>query len=204
MYTASHIWLALLLALESSIVAAKGLRQDTYALHKRHEPLGDFLRRDALNILNGELGGREALPQVATSTQTASSSMATAPANLTQLNATSTQTCASALESISNVTNPAGMAACYNVLFLNNQTGVFEVDLQLYQISQPSGSFVGVAPTDIRVGLNYPEAAISSAGTKFKREEQGKRQSNSNLEQLQQYTFVGQINNALTLTQLTA
>ena len=201
MYTASHVCLALLLALESPIVAAKGLRQDVYALHRRHEPLGDYLRRDAVNILNG----REALPQMATSTQTASSSTATAPTNLTQLNATSTQTCTTALESISNVTNPAGMAACYNVLFLNNQTGVFEVDLQLYQISQPSGSFAGIATADIRVALGYPNAAISSAAsTKFRREEQAKRQSNGNMEQLQQYTFVGQINKGLTLTQLKA
>ena len=110
--------------------------------------------------------------------------------------------CTNALSSITTVSNAAGLAACYNILFLNNQTGVFQADLSLYQVSQPSGIFAGIQASDIHPEATFPDAAISVSSSKAKRDDLVARQSNNTVSLLQQYTLVGQVNKTLTLTNL--
>jgi hypothetical protein len=197
-------WVALGLACE--LAAAKSLLHDSGNLHRRHDPLEEHVRREALEFIDAELERRQeishnAAPVPAPSSSTSSSGP---PANLNDpaLNKTIATACLGALADITKVSNAAGWAACYNILFLNNQTGIFEADLRLYQVSPPSGSFAGVKSSNIHIALNYPKAGISATSQPAKRAELGTRQANNTMGQLQQYSFVGQINPGLTLTNL--
>ena len=194
--------LALLLACEVSVSAAKSL-PDSPAFHRRHESMEDVVRREALNYLDSHFAARDELSPRATSTASVSSPSGI-PVNLNSpaVNSTIAMACTNALSSITTVSNAAGLAACYNILFLNNQTGVFEADLRLYQVSQPSGIFAGIQSSDIHPEASFPDAAISVSSSKAKRDGLAARQSNNTISQLQQYSLVGQVDKTLTLTKL--
>ena len=91
--------------------------------------------------LAGELTSAKALLRAAS---TSPSSGPPANFNGPATNTTVALACLNELADITDVSNAAGWAACYNVLFLNNQTGIFEADLRLYQVSPPSGAFSGI------------------------------------------------------------
>jgi hypothetical protein len=108
--------------------------------------------------------------------------------------------------------NPAGMAICYNLPFLDNSTGVFQADLRVYQVMDPTGDFAGIAPGDVRVGLQYVGAAVqpvdpsqlqpiqsrSSLSTLSKRgRAQVEQRAAMTPMMLQDYGFVGKINSEL-------
>lgn len=194
--------LALLLACEVPGSIAKSLL-DSHALHRRHESLETVVRREAQDFVDSHLDARgEVLPR---NTSTGSNSNPSGiPANLNDaaVNATLAMACTSALSNITTVSNAAGLAGCYNILFLNNQTGVFEADLRLYQISEPSGMFAGIQTTEINPEASFPDAAISVSSSKVRRNTLATRQSNNTMVQLQQYTLVGQVDKTLTLTKL--
>jgi hypothetical protein len=59
--------------------------------------------------------------------------------------------------------NPAGLAVCYNVPFLDQERGIFEAELRMYNISMPTGSFVGVTPAMMMVTLQYQGATIQKS-----------------------------------------
>lgn len=59
--------------------------------------------------------------------------------------------------------NPAGLAVCYNVPYLDEQKGVFEAELRMFNICSPSAEFVGVAPSDMLVTLAYTGATIQAS-----------------------------------------
>jgi hypothetical protein len=186
---------SLALGLACELTSATSLLHGPRSLHRRYEPLEEHVRREALEVMDAQLNPRQE-----------SSSTSGVPANLMDptTNLTIATACVAAFSDITKVSNAAGWAACYNILYLNNQTGIFEADLRLYQVSQPSGAFAGVQTSNIHLALNYPEAAISATSQQAKRSELVTRQSNSNMSQLQQYSFVGQIDKRLTLTQLKA
>lgn len=182
---------------------AKGLFHGPRSLHRRHEPLEEHVRREAFEFIDAELEPRQELsPRGAPATLTSSGP----PANLNDpaTNMTIAMACVNAFADITDVSNAAGWAACYNVLYLNNQTGIFEADLRLYQVDQPSGAFAGIQSSDIHLALNYQEAAISATSQQTRRSELVTRQLATNMSQLQQYSFVGQIDKRLTLTHLKA
>src|SRR5438045_6121734 len=84
--------------------------------------------------------------------------------NYTAWDEQTSQACMNALMKFGGTaTNPAGMAICYNVPFLDNSTGVFQADLRLYQIAEPTGDFVGIPPQNIHLGLSYVGATVSAA-----------------------------------------
>jgi hypothetical protein len=60
-------------------------------------------------------------------------------------------------------TNPAGLAVCYNVPYLDQNKGVFEAELRLYNISSTSGDFTGVTPAMMMVTLQYQGATIQKS-----------------------------------------
>jgi hypothetical protein len=59
--------------------------------------------------------------------------------------------------------NPAGLAVCYNVPYLDEAKGVFEAELRMYNVSAPTGDFVGVTPAMMMVTLQYQGATIQKS-----------------------------------------
>ncbi|KAF2435472.1 hypothetical protein EJ08DRAFT_580324 [Tothia fuscella] len=79
-------------------------------------------------------------------------------------NAQAEQACMTSVMSLrGKATNPAGLAVCYNVPYLDQAKGVFEAELRLYNISAPSGDFLGVTPAMMMVTLQYQGATIQKS-----------------------------------------
>ena len=71
--------------------------------------------------------------------------------------------CDKALSALNGVaSNPSGIAVCYNVLMLNNRTGVFQADVRLYKIAPPTGDWATLekGPGKINTGLQYMGANV--------------------------------------------
>lgn len=124
--------------------------------------------------------------------------------NMTAWDEQATVACTAALSALPEASNPSGTCICYNLPLLNNITGTFKADLRLFRISAPTGAFTGIAPQNIEVALTYRGASVSavSATTAAKMGSRtvGRRQdvaanvtTNPNLQHLQTYLFVGQI-----------
>ncbi|KAH0553225.1 hypothetical protein GP486_006611 [Trichoglossum hirsutum] len=128
--------------------------------------------------------------------------------------------CMKALAALAgHVSNPSGIAVCYNLPFYDNTTGVFQADLRLYHMLDPKDEWAGVKSQDINVGLSYVGAAVSSAMSKRTvplrfsiSNPPAKRDTDSSLEErqdapapqmLQVFNFVGQINKDLITPNLT-
>lgn len=60
--------------------------------------------------------------------------------------------------------NPAGLAVCFNVPFLEPSTGVFATELWIFNTSSPAGAWVGVQSADIRLQLSFPAADVQLIG----------------------------------------
>ncbi|KAM0271371.1 hypothetical protein ACHAQH_009136 [Verticillium albo-atrum] len=108
-----------------------------------------------------------------------------------------TSACRDSLAQLNVASNPSGTGICYNLPSLDPATGVFEADLRLFKVSEPSGQFQGIPPENIEVGLSFAGASVSPVessriaggvrqSTKIKRAEV--------MDLLQSYMFVGQIN----------
>ncbi|KAH6663948.1 hypothetical protein F5X68DRAFT_161182 [Plectosphaerella plurivora] len=105
--------------------------------------------------------------------------------------------CRDALSRLGAATNPSGAGLCYNLPALDTNTGVFEADLRVFKVSEPSGFWAGIAPQNIDVGLSFSGASVSpveasrvtGAGMQG---EIAKRQLGAP-ELLQTYMFIGQI-----------
>jgi hypothetical protein len=130
----------------------------------------------------------------------------TSTVNITQWNDNVLSSCSSALLSLNGVaSNPSGIAACYNIPFWDNSTGVFHADLRLFTISQPTNEFTGISPADVKVDLSYASASVQSVDNAALRRrdydhsrslpvlELGKRQSQQP-SLSQSYALYGQIN----------
>lgn len=137
--------------------------------------------------------------------------------NITEWDAQTMAACESALTALNgNAGNPSGMAACYNLPYLDNSTGVFQADLRLFTISAPSGSFANIPTQNVMVGLSYTGATVSAVNTSslssrdlvslisWPRSADGdsrKRQA-AVPTMAQSYAFVGQINKDLLTTNM--
>ena len=69
--------------------------------------------------------------------------------------------CTESLAQLNAASNPAGAAVCYNLMSLDTKAGSFMADLRLFQVSSASGSFAGIPPERIQVGLQYRGASVS-------------------------------------------
>ncbi|MCJ1339793.1 hypothetical protein MMC09_005085 [Bachmanniomyces sp. S44760] len=58
--------------------------------------------------------------------------------------------------------NPAGVAACYNIPSYDNVTGAFQADLRLYQISPPASSWATLIHQGVSVGLTFPNGTMAA------------------------------------------
>lgn len=122
------------------------------------------------------------------------------------LNATTWETtvntaCTEALSKLSQSTNPSGTCTCYNLLALDNQTGVFEADLRLFQVSAARDQFAGIAAKDVNVSLVYSDATVSAMTnlTSIAARSLVARQ----VTLLKSFLFVGQINSDKLSTNMT-
>jgi len=89
---------------------------------------------------------------------------AAASVNTTTWNAEAEKSCMNAVMALKGkATNPAGLAVCYNVPYLDQSKGVFEAELRMYNISAPTGEFVGVTPAMMMVTLQYAGAIIQQS-----------------------------------------
>ncbi|VDB86314.1 Bgt-3757 [Blumeria graminis f. sp. tritici] len=134
--------------------------------------------------------------------------------NLTEWDAMTKVACVESLGTFNGkINNPSGMAVCYNLPFLDNSTGVFEADLRLYMVANPSGGFINIAADKVEVGLTYDGATVTpvNASSLRRRVEDrfiplaswpkegamdvAKRAMTPRL--IESYAFVGQINKTL-------
>lgn len=106
-----------------------------------------------------------ATPASAVATASGAAQVAAAKSvNTTSWTTEADTACMSAVMNLKgNSSNPAGLAVCYNVPYLDQQKGVFEAELRMYNICAPTGDFVGVAPADMMVTLSYGGATIQQS-----------------------------------------
>ncbi|EGS21320.1 uncharacterized protein CTHT_0031750 [Thermochaetoides thermophila DSM 1495] len=110
--------------------------------------------------------------------------------------------CRNALRNLKEASNPSGTCVCYNLPLLNNNTGTFEADLRLFQLSEPTGIFAGIPQDQIEVSLTYNGASVTEvkqtskaqdtvlpAAALFARQDA----NNDDLKLLQSYLFIGQV-----------
>lgn len=81
--------------------------------------------------------------------------------------------CLKALDAMNGqASNPSGIAVCYNVMQMDNTTGVFMADLRLYKIAAPTGNWATLDMKKVSTSLTYLGADVSQAQlTTTKRDE---------------------------------
>lgn len=91
-------------------------------------------------------------PQV--STRPASGDAATA--DFEKWDAATRAACDTAIVGLNGlVSNPTGLAVCYNLPYLDNSTGVFLAEIRMYNVTPPSDPWVGIRIEDIDLALAY-------------------------------------------------
>jgi len=89
---------------------------------------------------------------------------ATAFAEVQPMNTQIDQKCLDAVAKLAGLaTNPSGMAACYNVPFLDATKGVFEAEVRIFNVSMPTGEFAGVVANSMMVTFQYQSATLSTS-----------------------------------------
>ncbi|PVI01839.1 hypothetical protein DM02DRAFT_333890 [Periconia macrospinosa] len=63
--------------------------------------------------------------------------------------------------------NPSGIAVCYNLPFLDNQTGIFQAELRMYNVSAPIAPWTGIQAADVSMTLSYLGATVQSMNGTF-------------------------------------
>ncbi|KAF1850784.1 uncharacterized protein K460DRAFT_273976 [Cucurbitaria berberidis CBS 394.84] len=83
--------------------------------------------------------------------------------NLAEWEKQTREACMNTLGSLNGqASNPSGIAVCYNVPFLDNQTGVFQAELRMYNVSAPVNPWVGVTAADCSMTLSYLGATVQN------------------------------------------
>lgn len=73
------------------------------------------------------------------------------------------QMCAAALNSTTTATNPAGVAACWNLPVVLRDSGVFVADLRIFRVAKPTGDWVNVNLSSYDVLIEYDGSAAIQA-----------------------------------------
>jgi hypothetical protein len=94
----------------------------------------------------------------------AATSTAVLLANTTAWDKEAEAACLTAVTKLQNrASNPAGLAVCYNVPYLDQHKGTFEAEIRMYTIAAPVDPFVGVTPDMMMVTLQYEGATIQKS-----------------------------------------
>ncbi|KAF2451037.1 hypothetical protein P171DRAFT_451377 [Karstenula rhodostoma CBS 690.94] len=138
------------------------------ALFKRGDHVEDMLRRDA-DIMatltrRQDANGAQSAPQISTTPASGDA----AKADLAKWEEQTKAACGSALTVLKGqASNPSGIAVCYNLPFLDNQTGIFQAELRMYNISAPINPWLGVSAADVSMALSYLGATVQSTDVTF-------------------------------------
>lgn len=109
--------------------------------------------------------------------------------------------CMDTLSGITAITNDAGLAACYNILNMDANDKSFTADLRLYTAADRKGAFTDVQTDNLMIGVTYPSSTVFTT-TSTQRPAKVKRQTISNMTEIQQYTLMGQIDRNIDLQKL--
>ncbi|KAH7128664.1 hypothetical protein B0J11DRAFT_276085 [Dendryphion nanum] len=203
----------LLLAGHASATLSEG------ALLRRSDDLEDLLSKDASLLATltrrQNSNGVENAPRISTTPASGDA----AKADLAKWEADTKAACGSALQSLNGqASNPSGIAVCYNLPFLDNQTGIFQAELRMYNVSAPINPWVGVTAADVSMTLSYLGATVQNMNMTFQKrditwppirsiEEDGllvARQNTPNAPtELKVLSYVGKINSNLMGTAMT-
>lgn len=151
-----------------------------HALFPRRHDLGHILQRDSEDLVatltrrqqdEQDSDAEEDEPQVSTTPASGDAAMA----DIAKWEADTSAACDSAMVQLNGqVSNPSGIAVCYNLPFLDNQTGVFLAELRLYNVMEPIDPWRGITPADINLELSYLGATVqSTSGIMRKRDVSG-------------------------------
>ena len=129
------------------------------------------VRRDAHNILNHELYHlrnveRSPAGPAASGIQQKAAAP-TPPQEAAPAMPDPAPACMKALTAMNgNASNPSGMAVCYNVMMMDNTTGVFQADVRLFKISDPTGDWSTLDMSKVSTSLSYLGASVSRENKK--------------------------------------
>jgi hypothetical protein len=158
----SSTFLFLLLSLHGLAAFASNLL-NKIELPVRPRSLDDLLHREAWVVVDKEQdASKRAEPLDRRMSVTRATATNASTFDEQAFNQSATVACMNAVSNYSEAVNPSGMVACYNIAFYDNSTGVFQTDVRLYQKSDPTGNFVGVAPSDYSMSFSIPEATLSA------------------------------------------
>ncbi|KAL1649995.1 hypothetical protein SLS58_001371 [Diplodia intermedia] len=137
-----------------------------HALHRRTYSYEDTMMRQAHEFFN-ELETRQS---GATADSDPSSISTTPAANGTvdsdDWDSQTQASCDGAMARLaSKPDNPSGLAVCYNIPFFNNQTGVFQAELRMYNMTPPYDPWTGVTAADISMTLSYQSATVQASNS---------------------------------------
>lgn len=101
--------------------------------------------------------------------------------------------CTAALTLISSKPESlSGMSLCYNILQLNNDTGVFKSDLRLFKTAEPREAWANISSRDLVPTVEFKGSGASLAGEPKRA---NPAEPFTGVMQLKEsYVFVGQIN----------
>lgn len=142
------------------------------SLFQRGEDIEDVLRRDA-NLMASltrrqDANSAQSAPQISTTPASGDA----AKADLTKWEEQTKAACTNALMSLNGqASNPSGIAVCYNLPFLDNQTGIFQAELRMYNVSAPIDPWVGITAADVSMTLSYLGATVQNMNGTFQKRE---------------------------------
>lgn len=157
------------------------------------------------NTLTASPGWQVNSPQPSTATSQRKSTMIPRPgAKYTfdegQFNATTTSTCENALRGLKSVSNPSGIAACFNVAFSNEETSIFGADVKLYHVSQANGEFVNTKWEDFNIKLGSRLIEFSGMNRVFQNTTSNSTTGSPYL--VMQWRYSGRVNDLIPLKKL--
>ncbi|KAF9730923.1 hypothetical protein PMIN06_005804 [Paraphaeosphaeria minitans] len=137
-------------------------------LFKRADHVENMLRRDADLMATltrrQDANGAQSAPQISTTPASGDAAMA----DLAKWDEQTKAACGSALTVLNGqASNPSGIAVCYNLPFLDNQTGIFQAELRMYNVSAPIDPWKGVTAGDVNMALSYLGATVQNTNGTF-------------------------------------
>jgi hypothetical protein len=125
------------------------------------------MQQDAHSIVNRNLyHERDAIPSPATSApngEATAISTTSAVDETESWDKTTEAACLKALDDKGNATSsPCGMAACYNIKYFDNVTGVFQAELRLYRMAPATGNWAAMKSEGVNVTVSCKGASIAT------------------------------------------
>lgn len=134
-----------------------------------HRPEGHVearIRQDAHAILNRNLyHRRDVIPSPAVISPNVKASAIPVAAAMDDAEAWIKTTEAACLKAFNDKggtsPSPSGMAACYNIKYFDNSTGVFQADLRLYRTSPAAGDWATMKSEGVKVNVSCKGASMA-------------------------------------------